>query len=207
VDAVTHGSFYESLMGLREGAVIGISGGDSIKPFLRYAIANLHLLEGSKFILTDERCVSDAHPLSNYGQARSVFGDRVSVTSTKTVFDENWAFIDFDLVIMGFGVDGHFASVFPDFDEALTDERDCSFKTMVPVGNPKYIRYSLSEEVISAALKIVLLVNSETKSQTIDKCKVGQMSKTPLSRLLVRRPDIHVIKLANQVFRADQREY
>ena len=198
LEAVTHGSFYESLMGLRKGAVIGISGGDSIQPFLRYAIANLHLFEGSKFILTDERCVSDEHTLSNYGQALSVFGNRLSVTSTKTVFEENWAFIDFDLVIMGFGVDGHFASVFPDFDEALSDERDCSFKTMVPVGNPRCIRYSLSEEVISAALKILLLVNSEAKSQTIDKCKVGQLSKTPLSRLLARRPDIHVIKLVNQ---------
>ena len=108
---------------------------------------------------------------------------------------------------MWFGVDGHFAREFPDFDEALSDERNCSFKTLVPVRNQRCVRYSLSEKVLSAAIKIVLLVNSETKLQTIDRFKVGQLSKTPLSCLLARHPDIHIIKLVNQVVRSGQRGY
>ena len=96
----------------RVNNTIGLSGGTSIEAFLKYASKNSKWLVTSKFIMIDERDVCPSHPYSNLGQARKALGSKASITSTKTIFEENWSSINLDVVVMGFGVDGHFASLF-----------------------------------------------------------------------------------------------
>jgi len=191
---VTTYQFDELFCGAKNDALIGVSGGTSIHFFLRYANINKHLFDAKKIIVIDERDVCDTHPESNYGRICSEFGNAMSVTSVKRVYKENWVSINLDIVIMGFGSDGHFASIFPCFDQSKIDLRVCSFRTIVPVGTPYCIRYSLSEDVIPSASEIVLLANSERKYQTIDECKLGRLPHTPLARLLARRDDVQIVK-------------
>jgi len=186
--------FDELFCGAKNDSLIGVSGGTSIQFFLRYANINKHLFDAKKIIVIDERDVCDTHPESNYGRICNEFGNAMSVTSVKRVYKENWVSINLDIVIMGFGSDGHFASIFPCFDQSKIDLRVCSFRTIVPVGTPYCIRYSLSEDVISSASKIVLLANSERKYQTIDECKLGRLPHAPLARLLARRDDVQIVK-------------
>ena len=186
--------FDELFCGAKNDSLIGVSGGTSIQFFLRYANINKHLFDAKKIIVIDERDVCDTHPESNYGRICNEFGNAMSVTSVKRVYKENWVSINLDIVIMGFGSDGHFASIFQCFDQSKIDLRVCSFRTIVPVGTPYCIRYSLSEDVISSASKIVLLANSERKYQTIDECKLGRLPHAPLARLLARRDDVQIVK-------------
>jgi 6-phosphogluconolactonase/glucosamine-6-phosphate isomerase/deaminase len=64
---------------------------------------------------------------------------------------------------MGFGEDGHYASIFHKAQSANIFSRTTAFKTLLPVGQPRYIRYSLNEDSIVNASIIVLVCNTPEK--------------------------------------------
>jgi 6-phosphogluconolactonase len=146
----------------------------------------------------DERCVVPSHEGSNYklvadallmkaavpkenihrihgeegpGQAAAAYEEELHkffASSTKPVFD---------LVILGAGVDGHAASLFP--ESALLEERT---KDVVPVyrEKPEVDRVSLTLPVLNSASNILFLVAGAEKADIVfEVLKSGNQKQYP----------------------------
>lgn len=137
----------------------------------------------------DERCVPPDHPASNYRMASTTLLEPAKVpaervhripgelptdravreyeTLLRQRFDEPWP--RFDLVLLGMGVDGHVASLFP--GHRSQDDRPW----VIPVeGGPGGIdRVSLSMGVLTAAEQLVLLVSGAAKADTVKRALTG----------------------------------
>jgi 6-phosphogluconolactonase len=83
----------------------------------------------------------------------------------------------FDVMMLGMGLDGHFASLFPSMinDAALDLDAEPSIITTRPMGNPHLPRISMNLSMIIKARFILLLAQGE------DKKKVLAASKTDRS--------------------------
>lgn len=146
---------------------------------------HIHLFWG------DERCVPPDQPGSSYGQARSLFIDRVPIpsenvhrakgelSSQEAAEDYRHQLIQFnqhhnmkgpvprfDLVLLGLGSDGHTASLFPGRipPEAATE-------TVIAVtadydGRPAN-RITLTPPVFNNARNILFLVTGEKKAEAV----------------------------------------
>lgn len=77
----------------------------------------------------------------------------------------------FDLVLLGIGLDGHTASLFPD-DPAL-EERE---RSIVPVVRPDHPRLTLTYPVIDAARAVAFLVAGADKRETVARVLAGDES-------------------------------
>ena len=129
--------------------------------------------------LVDERAVDHSHEASNARLVQStlcvnhadsalfepLFVGKDAETSAQRL---NQIELPIDIVVLGVGEDGHFASLFPNKTavEGLTDSTD-GFVATRPVGSPSVPRISMTlQRVLSAAL-IVLLVSSDEKKAKV----------------------------------------
>ena len=81
----------------------------------------------------------------------------------------------FSASLLGMGEDGHFASLFPDFDglrEAL-DPLNPSACTMVKTAGSPHLRISLTLSALLNSAQIVLLIFGETKRVVFASAKIG----------------------------------
>jgi 6-phosphogluconolactonase len=79
----------------------------------------------------------------------------------------------FSAVLLGMGEDGHFASLFPDF-EGLPEALDPDGKSqciMVRTAGSPYVRISLTLSAMLASAEIVLLMFGEAKRAVFDKAR------------------------------------
>jgi 6-phosphogluconolactonase len=134
------------------------------------------------FYWGDERCVPYSDTESNSGQARRQWLDHIQIAenqihplftgvsvSDELKFQESVlnAVEMFDLVILGMGDDGHFASVFPDRPEMFESKRLCE-TAFHPV--TKQQRITVTPYLLESRAKtIVILTTGLKKAVVLDK--------------------------------------
>ncbi len=164
----------------------------------------------------DERCVPPDDPASNLAMARETLLERVPVPGANIhpidctggaragalrYVDDFEAFFQgppvFDVVMLGMGVDGHTASLFPDRTSALAGGHDFAnaggWVTAVDGrrGDPPVDRISLTLAALNAARLVVFLVAGPAKLALLEAMAadpVAAARRWPAARV---RPDVH----------------
>ncbi|MFM8323028.1 MAG: 6-phosphogluconolactonase [Chloroflexota bacterium] len=156
---------------------------------------------------SDERCVPHDHPDSNYRLAAQALLDRVDIPSENVhpiqgalpaaaaaeAYEEvlaRWFEApisgpppSFDLVLLGFGPDGHIASLFP--GAPALDETQ---RWVVPVQHstppePLVDRVGFSLPLINAAQEVIVLVSGEPKAAAFALAAADGNLQLPAARL------------------------
>ncbi|HEX8484689.1 6-phosphogluconolactonase [Sphingomonas sp.] len=204
----------ESAIDARGSAVIALAGGKTPLPaYEKLAKAKLDWKKVT-IIPTDERIVPLGDALSNVTALARIFlpkGARVMPIVPKATDDYKAAgrsadalmqdlHWPLDLCLLGVGVDGHTASIFPgpDFDEALDGPKERRALGVMPDPLPKDApvpRVSLSRQGIVTARALMIAVTGQDKRDVIEKAIAqGPLSAYPIGRVLadVELPiDIH----------------
>jgi 6-phosphogluconolactonase len=194
----------ESAIDARGGCVVALSGGKTPVPiYAKLAQAKLDWKRVT-IVPTDERVVPLGDPLSNVTMIAKTFlpkGARVMpIVPTATadykaagrsadalMQDLHWPL---DLCLLGVGVDGHTASIFPgpDFDEALSGPNERRALGVMPDPLPSeapVARVSLSRAAIVSARALLIAVTGDAKKKIIEAAiKQGPSSAYPIGRVL-----------------------
>jgi len=105
----------------------------------------------------------------------------------------------FDVILLGMGEDGHFASLFPDmiddFDAFNSDAKFKIFKTESQ-GNPFLPRITMNLSLILNSEMIVLLVKGKSKLKVLD--EAINNNKLPIHYLLKNRKENFLIEKINE---------
>jgi 6-phosphogluconolactonase len=168
---------------------IALSGGNT--PGLLYSILGDNFSdsvswENVHFFWGDERCVPPEDPESNYGMTKKALFNKIRIPSSnihrirgENVPEKEAARYSkeiasfarkrdglpvLDLVILGLGVDGHIASIFPGHQELITSEKTCRV-AVHPVTSRK--RVTITGSVINNAEMIIFLVTGSHKAETV----------------------------------------
>jgi 6-phosphogluconolactonase len=143
----------------------------------------------------DERCVSPDDPESNYGVARKILFDKISLPAQNifriigendpleeaerysSVLKNNLALKNgwpvFDMLILGMGEDGHTASIFPGREDLFSSEELCAVATH-PLSGQK--RITMTGKVINNSQKIIFLVSGKKKAGILSDILAGKNS-------------------------------
>lgn len=158
----------------------------------------------TELYLGDERCVAADHPDSNARMVHETLLDQLTqpplffpmvkhpelpaqdaahyaqLLRERLTEDEVYAPPCFDLVLLGMGADGHFASLFPG-TPALEDRETLVLPVWVDALNAW--RISLGRRVIAAARTRIVLVTGEDKRATLLEVMHNPLSSKPIARL------------------------
>jgi len=185
----------------RAEATLVVSGGSTPGPC--FERLSLEPLDWSRVtvIPSDERWVEVTDAASNEGlirtrllQNRAVAGKALSffrpdldVRQAPAGIGRDLASLDpvFSAVLLGMGEDGHFASLFPDFDglrQAL-DPRSKTTCVLVKTAGSPYLRISLTLSALLHSVHIVLLIFGDDKHDVFETAMRGG-SAFPIEALL-----------------------
>ena len=170
----------------RNGKVsLALSGGSS--PALLYQGLSACDLDFARVTVTliDDRLVPSGHDDSNQKLIREMFlKDRAMAAQFIPLQD--WPADQVpDIGILGMGVDGHFASLFPsmiDDGAAFDAEADPAIITTAPMGKPLHPRITMNLPMILAIPCRVLMVIGEEKKAVLHEALNG--ADLPVARLL-----------------------
>jgi len=171
----------ERFLALRPRTVALAGGSTPRRLYERLAACDFPWSETEVFF-GDERCVPPEHPASNYRMAHEALLSRVEArvhrmpgeTCDASAYEEDLTRLfgpglpEFDLVLLGLGVDGHTASLFPG-DPAL----DVTDRHVVRVHRPDHPRLTLTLPVLSAAKVAMFLVSGESKRESLRRLLAG----------------------------------
>jgi len=153
--------------------------------------------EDMAFFFSDERCVPDTDPLSNFAMAdrallsniasarypmdgESCDADGYEATLRQELGERPW----FDVALYGLGPDGHTASLFPGRPEV--DERDRLAVEVPEAGWEPFVpRISLTVPALSSARLGLFLVEGPDKREPLSRLAAGE--DIPASRMAPRR--------------------
>lgn len=163
---------------------IAVSGGSSPLPV--YKKLSDCKIEWNRiiFFLVDERCVSILDPESNYRNINNIFFKKINAVSFSMIEDgisfkqsaDNYGrkilesvqkvknLPSFDLVILGMGLDGHIASLFPD-TKALNEKDALIVLNDIPQLNTQ--RITMTYPLLMNSKKIVMLIRGEEKKKVL----------------------------------------
>ena len=81
----------------------------------------------------------------------------------------------FDVTLLGMGVDGHFASLFPDMmgEESLQAEKPPAIVQTGPKGSPSLPRVSMNLAMILQSKLVILLVNGSEKQAVLEAARTN----------------------------------
>lgn len=164
---------------------VALSGGNSPLPiYKKLSLMDLEW-EKIKFFLVDERCVPNNDIESNYGNIKKFLFDFIPSQSFPMVIEKTNFEIQalkyeetlktqtnilngtpqLDLVILGMGLDGHTASLFPN-TEALTNKENLVILNKITQLNT--YRITMTYPLILNSNKIILIAKGEKKKKIID---------------------------------------
>jgi 6-phosphogluconolactonase len=173
---------------VRAGGQIALSGGSTPRPaYERLAAMELDWSSCTLWF-SDERCVPPDDRRSNYRLVREVLLDRLrgDAPEVRRIRGEEGphpaaaeyerelreAFGDrptaLDLVLLGLGPDGHFASLFPG-QPALEEHERLVVGVERPSRPPLVARVTLTLPAINAAREVVFLVTGEDKAEAVER--------------------------------------
>lgn len=187
-------------------ANIVVSGGSTPKLMLKALFSIKIKWQKVTLFLSDERFVPMTHKDSNESMLRQIIAQAdlrknnqpqvvsyylKNLSIEKAINQLERQLIDiksFDAVVIGMGLDGHFASLFPD-DENLDKKLDllnpkmcCSVQTK----NSPYLRISLTFSCLVKTDSIFVLISGYEKLKVLQKAKLGLKKKeyqVPVSAL------------------------
>ena len=153
-----------------------VSGGSSpVKIFNDLSKSDLDWSKVS-VTLVDDRVVSSEHSDSNEKLLKeNLFINNASAAKFISLKSDSEEVMNinrpFDIMLLGMGEDGHFASLFPELVDN-SNYFDLSANPEIiftePMGNPCHKRVSMNLSMIMKSKKIILLVSSSAKSILVD---------------------------------------
>jgi len=177
---------------------IALSGGKTPLPiYRRLSDYNLNW-KNISFFLVDERCVANTHQESNFFNIKTHFFDFINSSYHKIV-QENISFEksannyqklitkklttvnnipQFDLVVLGMGLDGHIASLFPD-TKALNEKKALIVLNYIPQLNTQ--RITMTYPLLMNSKKIVMIIKGKGKKKVLINSLI---KKLPVSVLI-----------------------
>lgn len=176
---------------IQKSQTIALCGGSTPKLFLPDLIEDLR---GKTIAPTDDRRVPDDHPDCNRSMLETLIGHPVISLDDPALVGQ----FPLDLVVLGMGLDGHIASLFPGYSSEQEEGRH-----LVEVPAPTHIaphvaRVSLTVHAIMKAQYLYLIFAGQDKKELWNAiCKdhsAGQSTDKPAA-LLLKRPDLKVIEL------------
>ncbi len=139
-------------------------------------------LDGVRITLTDDRIVPVDHAASNFGLLSRAFAGQPVALSP--LAEGPWTGGRFDLVWLGMGNDGHFASIFPGSD--VTPDLPAAVARTTPDPLPPeapFDRLTLTLAALTDADEIILVVRGQQKRDILDAAIAGR-STLPIADLL-----------------------
>lgn len=198
-----------SMLVRKQGNVsIALSGGSTPLPVL--SILKSYNLEWDKitFYMVDERAVESSSKWSNYGNISDILFKYVK-SSSYPMYVENYSPLEcssmyeklirsklpsgknkfpvFDLILLGYGQDGHTASLFRGDKATVESEKAV---THTHVAQLKSERITLTFPVILNALKIVILAKGVEKRKILDKILNGHGNQYPIAKVINAGKDV-----------------
>ncbi len=183
-----------------------LSGGSS--PIKLYKSLSRTNIDWDKvdFFLADERHVPNSSKNSNYNLVKKVLLDKIKVDKKNIFFIKTKSYslskssqiykdtiqkyfkykkIVFDLVLLGMGIDGHIASIFP-------ENKSLKKKIIINVKRKDFNRISLSLNSINSSKRIFLWLNNKKKSKIYNKIKI--IKNLPVNLLNKRKVNLFILK-------------
>lgn len=170
------------VMAAGDGPVtITVPGGSTPFPIIKELLEKD--LDFSRLVVwpNDDRIVPEDHEASNTGKLRALLEPAGAEVVTLTIME---AVPHFDLAWLGMGADGHIASLFPNTDPRLSDQRQIMRLTPDPLPpEAPYDRISLTLPSLLNSAQIAFVIRGTEKRAVLDKAVAGQ-SDLPVARLL-----------------------
>jgi 6-phosphogluconolactonase len=178
-----------------------LSGGSTPEPVYRLLATKIKNQTNIHWGLVDERFVDVHSEFSNEKMIRNALGNQVLLTgmvldaenyedNLKTVNEKYADFIQqTDIILLGMGEDGHFASLFPgDFvsEKLLAQNQLGIFNTTAP--NMPHNRITCSMQLILNSSMILLMITGKKKKEVLENLHLN----LPIHKLLSKRNDIHI---------------
>ncbi|WP_369999087.1 6-phosphogluconolactonase [Winogradskyella sp.] len=197
-------SFINDLLQDKTTINIALSGGSTPLPIYKN-LAHLKLpWDKINFFLVDERCVPLTDSQSNYKNIAEVLFNHIPSKAFSMVqkgkpykesvdnyhqllikhLDKVNNIPQFDLMILGMGLDGHTASLFPD-TKALKNMSDFVVVNRVP--QLKSDRITLTYPILINSKKLILLIKGEEKRKVLERAKREEL---PISKVTPFLDDI-----------------
>ncbi|MGV3511789.1 MAG: 6-phosphogluconolactonase [Novosphingobium sp.] len=131
--------------------------------------------------LTDDRCVPDDHPASNFGKIHSALGTSGARFER---LEEGAQVAPFDLVWLGMGEDGHVASLFPEMTAHVRPGPAVIATTPIPLpSEAPHDRLTLNEKALKATREIILVVTGASKRELLQSAIHGD-DRYPVTHFL-----------------------
>ena len=184
---------------------IALSGGNTPLPIYK-KLSEFDIIDWTriKFFVVDERCATENSEENNFNNISKVLfnnipsecfpmiSDNLTVEDAALNYEETICqqiknvdgIPQFHLIILGMGLDGHTASLFPK-TKALGNTKDFVVLNEVPQLNTK--RITMTYPLILNAKKILLLVGGEDKIKVLDSASKMNL---PISKII---PSIDIV--------------
>ncbi len=194
-DLLSYVSGQVSLLNLQKQSVnLAVSGGITpLVMFEDWKQNNILDYSKTKIWQVDERYIETSSELSNAGQMMRLFASSGFEKSFETV-DTTLAygesiddydtrlndFVSFngslDIVFMGFGTDGHFASIFPGDNTKFGEQ--LAIGTLATDPYPIHKRITLTPKFINLAKKIIVILTGKEKQIVLNEFIGGEKSNS-----------------------------
>lgn len=179
-------------------ACLVVSGGSSPVPVFTELSKRDFAWDKVSVTLVDERAVPQSHKDSNHRLiSETLLVDKASAAHFIPLYDNANAFemiTSPDVVLLGMGTDGHFASLFPDMinlSEAFDPNAEPAIITTGPMGNPVHPRISMNMSMIQQIPHICLMLPNDEKRALFEAAKtdnhlpIHYLQKTLQDRLVL----------------------